>query len=81
MDSSEALERLKFLHDQVHQTAERSEHLEERMPLHVHPQSLNYEQDLTRVKGEYNRLARDLLSQGVNLEAEGLPDQFEQHKG
>lgn len=79
MDRAEALEKLKFLYDQVHQTAERAEHLEERMPLHVHPQSLNYERDLSRVKGEYNRLARELQERGISLDYEGLPAQFDQH--
>lgn len=81
MDRAEALTRLKFLHDQVHQTAERSDHLGERMPLHVHPDSLNYPKDLTRLKGEYNRLAgkaqADGLFTAVEMQREGLPPQFD----
>jgi len=80
MDQRETMERLKFLYDQVHQTAERAEHLEERMPLHVHPQSLNYERDLDRVKGEYNRLVQHMQESAMltnqDLEDEGLPVQF-----
>lgn len=80
MNRKETLQQLKFLYDQVHQTAERAEHLEERMPLHVHPQSLNYEKDLSRIQGEYNRLARTARVEGVlsetDLKAEGLPTVF-----
>ncbi len=80
MNRSESMQRLKFLYDQVHQTAERAEHLEERMPLHVHPQSVNYEKDLSRIKGEYNRLVQQLQESAMltsaDLEAEGLPVQF-----
>ncbi|MFZ5817896.1 MAG: hypothetical protein ACOY93_21810 [Bacillota bacterium] len=81
MNRSETLERLKFLYDQVHQTAERREHLEERMPLHVHPASLNYGEDLARIRDEYNWLAKQaragrLLTE-ADLEAEGLPVQFD----
>lgn len=80
MNRNETMQRLKFLYDQVHQTAERAEHLEERMPLHVHPESLNYEKDLSRIQGEYNRLVRDARGAGTltesDLEAEGLPAQF-----
>lgn len=85
MDRAEALEKLKFLYDQVHQTAERAEHLEERLPLHIHPQSLNYERDLSRFQGEYNRLARQAWEQGLltagDLETEGLPTEFDQQNG
>lgn len=80
MNRDETLKQLKFLYDQVHQTAERSEHLEERMPLHVHPESLNYEKDLSRIQGEYNRLVRAARREGLlsetDLESEGLPVQF-----
>jgi hypothetical protein len=82
MDREDTLNRLKFLHDQVHQTAERIEHLPASMPLHVHPQSLNYDKDLLRFEGEYNRLALAACTEGLldatQLEAEGLPAQFEQ---
>lgn len=54
------LKRLKFLCDQVHHTAERRAHLEERMPLHIHPQSLNYDDDLTGIQGEYNRMVQQV---------------------
>lgn len=85
MERWEALQRLKFLHDQVHQTAERCEHLGERMPMHVQAASLNYEQDLMRVQGDYNRLVRAVQVEGlftvVELEAEGLPLHFDQGKG
>ncbi len=84
MDQIEALERLKFLHDQVHQTAERSDHLAERMPLHVHPDSVNYPKDLTRLKGEYNRLVGKAQTDGLitvaELQREGLPPKFDQSK-
>lgn len=80
MNRSETIERLKFLYDQVHQTAERQEHLEERVPLHVHPESLNYDEDLSRIKGEYNRLVRTARAEGAltegDLAAEELPEQF-----
>lgn len=80
MERSKALHQLKFLYDQVHQTAQRVEHLPERMPYHVHPESLNYEKDLVRIKGEYNRLAQSAQAEGVltsaDLEAEGLPPRF-----
>lgn len=73
----ETLERLKFLYDQVHQTAERIEHLPERLPLDIRPRSLNYEEDLARIRAEYNRLAREARDRGwltgAALEAEGLP--------
>lgn len=81
MNRNETLERIKFLYDQVHQTAERREHLQERMPLHVHPQSLNYEKDLSRIRGEYNRLVQSARAEGLlsaaDLEAEELPQQFD----
>lgn len=84
MDRETAMQQLKFLWDQVHQTEERSDHLEERMPLHVHAASLNYEKDLTRLQGEYNRVARTAWESGLltadEIEREGLPFQFEHHK-
>lgn len=84
MERSDVLNRLKFLYDQVHQTAERVEHLPERMPLHVHPESLNYEEDLVRIQGEYNRTAQQAQAEGVltaaELEEEGLPLQFQRQK-
>lgn len=81
MDRSEALHQLKFLYDQVHQTAERVEHLPERLPPDVHPTSLNYEKDLSRIQGEYNRLVRSAQEEGLlseqDLEGEGLPLHFD----
>lgn len=81
MERDEALERLKFLHDQVHQTAERQEHLAERLPLAIEPQSLNYKEDLTRLRAEYNRLAGEAQSAGLvsaaELEEQGLPARME----
>lgn len=80
LDRAEALHQLKFLFDQVHQTAERIEHLPAAMPLHVHPQSLNYPDDLHRLEGEYKRLFREGIAQGLftpaDVEAEGLPAEF-----
>lgn len=84
MDRSEALNQLKFLYDQVHQTAERVEQLPERMPLQVQAQSLNYEDDLLRLQGEYNRAVQRAQAEGLltaaDLEGEGLPLQFERRK-
>lgn len=80
----EALEQLKFLWDQVHQTAERIEHMPVSMPLGVHADSLNYEKDLTRFQGEYNRLAQTAQSAGLlsaqEIQAEGLPHRFERER-
>lgn len=80
MNRSEALQQLKFLYDQVYQTAERVEHLSERLPLNIHPTSINYERDLSRIEGDYNRLARSAQQAGLlseqDLEAEGLPLHF-----
>jgi len=77
MDRTEVLERLKFLHDQVHQTAERIRHLPQSIPFHVHPQSLNYEEDLEHIKAEYRWLAgeacRDQTLSPEELVEEGLP--------
>jgi hypothetical protein len=53
------------------------------MPLHVHPQSLNYAEDLVRIKGEYNQLAREAVASGLlsahDLQAEDLPQSFDRH--
>jgi hypothetical protein len=77
VNGPEALRRLKFLYDQVHQTAERVEHLPAALPLHIHPESLNYPEDLRRIEAEYNRLAGSAMAEGTftaaDLEAEGLP--------
>lgn|GEM_PF-1987060 len=84
MDRSEALNHLKLLYDQVHQTRERLEQLPERMPLQVEVQSLNYDDDLLRLQGEYNRTVRQAQEEGLlseaDLEAEGLPLQFERRR-
>lgn len=81
MEHNEILERLKFLHDQVHQTAERAEHLPERLPFPIQPRSLNYEKDLSRLVGEYNRLVNSARADGrltpADLAENGLPEQFE----
>jgi hypothetical protein len=83
VNRADTLHRLKFLWDQVHQTAERIEHLPSDMPLHVHPQSLNYAEDLVRIKGEYNQLAREAVASGLlsahDLQAEDLPQSFDRH--
>lgn len=77
MNPAETLHRLKFLHDQIHQTAERSRHLPSAMPLHVHPESLNYQEDLTRLKQEYRHAVDAAIVQGelspADLAREGLP--------
>lgn len=82
MDGREALDRAKYLHDQVHQTAERGEHLQERMPLGVRPESLNYGEDLERLKAEYGRFVQQAMAGGLlgpqDLEREGLPLRFDQ---
>ncbi|HWH70916.1 MAG TPA: hypothetical protein VNT26_16120 [Candidatus Sulfotelmatobacter sp.] len=80
LQKQHVLHRLKFLYDQVHQTAERIEHLPASMPLHIHPQSLNWDEDLHRFEDEYNwlvgqALADKTLTEG-ELEAEGLPARF-----
>ncbi|WP_374711298.1 hypothetical protein [Symbiobacterium terraclitae] len=81
MTREEALERLKFLYDQVHQRAERQEHLQARLPLDIEPQSLNYDEDLERFRGEYNRLVQAARAAGIlsaaDLEQRGLPDRME----
>lgn len=84
MEKAEALEQLKSLHDQIRRTEIRQEDLPDQMPFHVHPQSVNYEKDLTRLQGEYNRLAASLQREGVltemELAAEELPLQMEKNK-
>ena len=81
MRRKEILARLEMLHDQVHQTAERMAHLPERLPMEIEPQSLNYDRDLSRFQGEYNRLVREAQAEGLlsaaDLEEYGLPEQFE----
>jgi hypothetical protein len=80
MDKAETLHRLKFLYDQVHQTAERVDHLPASLPLHIHPQSINWDEDVVRIEREYNWLSRTALEGGTltqrELEAEGLPVEF-----
>lgn len=82
MDARETMERVKFLHDQVHQTAERKEHLPERIPMDVRPESLNYGEDLRRLRGEYDRFVQEAVAGGVlsahDLEREGLPLSLDQ---
>ena len=77
----EILQRLRFLCDQVHQTAARAEHLPERLPLGIEPRSLNYDRDLARYEEEYNRLVGEAQAEGLlssaDLEAQGLPERFE----
>jgi len=84
VDRSEMLNQLKFLYDQVYQTSERLQHLPERMPMQVEAQSLNYDDDLLRLQGEYNRAVKRAQEEGLltaaDLEAEGLPLQFERRK-
>lgn len=74
------IEQLRFLYDQVHQTAERIEQLPERLAMDIEPQSLNYEEDLQRLKGEYNRLVQESQAAGAlsaeEILAAGLPLQF-----
>jgi hypothetical protein len=76
-----ALQKIKFLYDQVHQTAERVEHLSASMPLDVHPESLNYEKDVIRFKAEYNRVVERAIAGGDlserALAAEELPRRFD----
>lgn len=83
MESRKALERAKFLHGQVHQTAGRREHLPERMPLDVSPASLNYGEDLRRLKGEYNRFVQEAVAGGwltaADLGRAGLPTALDFH--
>lgn len=83
MNRDKTLHRLKFLWDQVHQTEERMEHLPASLPLDVHPESLNYPEDLARIKAEYNWLAKSALQDQTltegDLAAEQLPREFTQH--
>lgn len=83
MDRNERLEQLKSLSFQVHQTSRRQEHLPNSMPLHVHPESINWEKDLTRLQGEYNRLARAAMADGLltpaDLAEAGLPESISDH--
>lgn len=84
MNQPHALERLKFLYDQVHQTAERIAHLPQSLPLGIEPASLNYEKDLSRLQGEYNRLVQQLEAEGLlsstELEAQRLPRSLARNK-
>jgi hypothetical protein len=77
----EVLHQLKELYDQTERTRERGDHLFEQMPLHVHPQSLNYGKDLDRKEADYNRLVRVAQRRGVLTEADlteaGLPGRLE----
>ncbi|HYG57884.1 MAG TPA: hypothetical protein VD902_07440 [Symbiobacteriaceae bacterium] len=83
MDRARTLHRLKFLWDQVHQTAERLEHLPSARPLHVHAESLNYPEDMSRFKREYNWLVQSALYDKTltesDLQAAGLPPRFDWH--
>ena len=80
MNRDKTLHRLKFLWDQVHQTAERIEHLSAALPLDVEPKSLNYPDDLARMKAEYNWLAKSAMQDKTltegDLAAEQLPLEF-----
>lgn len=77
IERDEVLHQLKELYDQAERTRERGDHLFERMPLHVHPHSLNYGKDLDRKEGEYNRVAREAREKGLlaedDLAEAGLP--------
>lgn len=77
MERNETLDRLQSLFDRVHRTAERGDHLQERVPLPVQTRSLNYAQDLENLQGEYRRLVSAALAEGVvneiDLAAAGLP--------
>lgn len=80
MQKAETLRRLKFLYDQVHQTAERVEHLPASLPLDIQPTSINWDADLQRIEAEYNWLAGQALADKTvseaELAAEGLPARF-----
>lgn len=80
MRRNEILERLRELYHQAHETLERAEHLPERLPLDVQPRSLNYDRDLSRIQGEYNRLVGLAQAEGLlsasDLEAQGLPERM-----
>lgn len=77
LNRTETLSRLKFLQDQVHQTAERAEHLPQQLPPGIRAESLNYQEDLARLRREYNRLAAGAVKQGLitpgDLQAQRLP--------
>lgn len=79
MEQAETLYRLKSLHERIQSLNVRIEELADRIPFHLHPESLNYEHDLLHTTDEYNRLAVAALAGGVlergALEAEGLPPQ------
>ncbi|HWI52101.1 MAG TPA: hypothetical protein VNT01_08160 [Symbiobacteriaceae bacterium] len=82
MQKADTLCRLKFLYDQVHQTAERVEHLPASLPLDIQPASINWNDDLHRIEAEYNWLAGQALADKTlseaELAAEGLPARFPQ---
>jgi hypothetical protein len=79
MDQADTLRQLKSLRDRVESITVRIEELPERIPFHLHPESLNYAEDLMRAQDEYNRLAIAAVAGGVlgrsAMEAEGLPAQ------
>lgn len=81
LDRSTTLDRLRSLAAQVDRTAERASDLPHQMAFHVHPQSLNYEKDLLRLQGEYNRMVLAAHVDGIltaaDLAAEGLPVHYE----
>jgi hypothetical protein len=85
MERTEALQRLKFLYDQVHQTAERVEHLPAALPLDIHPESINYADDLRRIQEEYNHLADTGFARGflspADLAEAGLPVHWPRENG
>ncbi|MDF2630311.1 MAG: hypothetical protein K0R39_4142 [Symbiobacteriaceae bacterium] len=80
MHKGNTLQRLKFLFDQVHQTAERVEHLPAALPLDIQPVSINWDEDLRRFEDEYNWLVGQALADKTltveELQAEGLPEHF-----
>lgn len=80
MHKANTLERLKFLYDQVHQTAERVDHLPASLPIHIQPKSLNWDDDLHHLEAEYNWLAGQALADKTLTESElaeaGLPVRF-----
>lgn len=80
LHKAQTLHRLKFLFDQVHQTAERVEHLPASLPLDIQPKSINWGEDLQRIEAEYNWLAGQALADKTlseaELAAEGLPARF-----
>lgn len=80
MEPGDLVARIRFLADQVAQAEERTDHLKTRMPLGVEAASLNYREDLVRIKGEYNAAVARALAAGLlsraHLEAMGLPLQM-----